>query len=432
MVITCAHVNFAPVSVKSEVLPTKLRGHSDNFHCKVHFIINLKLFNSMAKVGVWLRGARGKLAGNVLHKGEKATIIRENVTPRNPQSVGQMLQRVAFGTVASAAKYLLPIIGQTFEGNRSEKENRRAFIRENVKKLKADFIAFNDPYGTGTLLSPDTSAATAKGVSALVPNNYILSKGTLVQPNWLQPAFDTLNNRITFNNPAPSETLRFEIAEVVSLVDVMALVGLRPGDQITIVYIDTQNGSGGHQYDGINNDYIRYGRMRSLRLVLSDDEDLYAENAVNITEGMSALDLILAIGRGILNCVDMTKTDSYFASMFFEDYLASLVNITLDSNEYQVFANTNADQPYMKPIYDEYLAAGNYTTKAFGAFVSHFEDGTWKYSPSRMVCKSPGSISTGNQYHGLRYPNALATYKTDENSQSMLYTQQGGGVNVIG
>ena len=61
----------------------------------------------MAKTGIWLRGARGKLAGNVLFKGENAAIIRENVTPRNPQSAKQMLQRVAFATVSQAAKFIL-------------------------------------------------------------------------------------------------------------------------------------------------------------------------------------------------------------------------------------------------------------------------------------------------------------------------------------
>lgn len=431
MVLPLARINFAPVSVSSVFLATKLRGHSDSFHCKIHFIINLKLFNSMAKVGVWLRGARGKLAGNVLHKGEKATIIRENVIPRNPQSVGQMLQRVAFGTVASAAKYLLPIIGQTFEGNRSEKENRRAFIRENVNKLKADFIAFNNPYGDGTLLSPDTSAATAKGVSALVPNNYILSKGTLVQPQWIQPRFNAISG-ITFQNPASNGTLHAQTGGVISLVDVLALFGLRPGDQITLVWIDTMDGSAGHQYDGINNDYIRYGNMRSARVVLSDDEDLYAENAVNVTADMTINQAVDAIRTGILACIDMSKSDSQLASLLFEDYSGSLFTVSGSAGDLTVAPNTDSPNPAMAGVYEDMGPSGAYTNKAFGAFISHFENGTWKYSPSRMVSTNPGAISTSNQYHGLRYNNALATYKADENSQSMLYTQQGGGLNAIG
>lgn len=49
----------------------------------------------MAKVGLWLRGARGKYAGGVLQKGVGGgTIVRENVTPSNPQSDSQINQRM--------------------------------------------------------------------------------------------------------------------------------------------------------------------------------------------------------------------------------------------------------------------------------------------------------------------------------------------------
>ena len=61
----------------------------------------------MAKAGFWLKGARGKLAGSVLQKSAVAgTIIRENVTPKNPRSQAQATRRATF---APAAKFYSPL-----------------------------------------------------------------------------------------------------------------------------------------------------------------------------------------------------------------------------------------------------------------------------------------------------------------------------------
>ena len=49
----------------------------------------------MSKVGFWLKGSTGKLAGTTLYKGANGeTIQREIVSPSNPKTVGQNIQRV--------------------------------------------------------------------------------------------------------------------------------------------------------------------------------------------------------------------------------------------------------------------------------------------------------------------------------------------------
>ena len=70
----------------------------------------------MALSGFWLRGARGKLAGSVLQKGVDGTIIREKVKPSNPNSEGQKIQRMIFGSVAMAYSVLKTICDHSFEG----------------------------------------------------------------------------------------------------------------------------------------------------------------------------------------------------------------------------------------------------------------------------------------------------------------------------
>ena len=70
----------------------------------------------MAKAGFWLQGAKGKLAGTILQKGEGGTIQRIATDPKNPQTNRQMMQRIIFATVAQAARYMRPIINNSFEG----------------------------------------------------------------------------------------------------------------------------------------------------------------------------------------------------------------------------------------------------------------------------------------------------------------------------
>lgn len=49
----------------------------------------------MAKTGFWLHGATGKLAGATMSKGANGeTIMREVVTPKNPKTEGQSIQRI--------------------------------------------------------------------------------------------------------------------------------------------------------------------------------------------------------------------------------------------------------------------------------------------------------------------------------------------------
>lgn len=57
----------------------------------------------MAKVGLWLKGAKGKLAGTVLSTSRGVTTVRENVTPSNPNTESQTLQRARFKLISQIA-----------------------------------------------------------------------------------------------------------------------------------------------------------------------------------------------------------------------------------------------------------------------------------------------------------------------------------------
>ena len=72
----------------------------------------------MAKVGsLWLKGSTGKLAGTTLYKGADGnTYQREIVTPSNPKTVAQNIQRVVMSTVGAAYRTMKEICDHSFEG----------------------------------------------------------------------------------------------------------------------------------------------------------------------------------------------------------------------------------------------------------------------------------------------------------------------------
>ena len=56
----------------------------------------------MSKVGFWLKGSTGKLAGTTLYKGANGeTIQREIVSPSNPKTMAQNIQRIVMSTVGA-------------------------------------------------------------------------------------------------------------------------------------------------------------------------------------------------------------------------------------------------------------------------------------------------------------------------------------------
>lgn len=123
----------------------------------------------MAKVGFWLRGARGKLAGSVLVKSPHGTIVRENKTPANPKTRAQALQRAIFATVTKTAVDLAPIVESAFDGRKNGVESRREFVKLNVAQLRNVYNVDGE-----AILLP-------KGSTNQVPNNLIISNGSLGQ-----------------------------------------------------------------------------------------------------------------------------------------------------------------------------------------------------------------------------------------------------------
>ena len=57
----------------------------------------------MAKTGFWLRGSNGKLAGATIYQQNGETVMREVVSPTNPKTEKQIIQRIIMHTVMQAS-----------------------------------------------------------------------------------------------------------------------------------------------------------------------------------------------------------------------------------------------------------------------------------------------------------------------------------------
>jgi hypothetical protein len=364
--------------------------------------VKQKLLLIMAKVGFWLQGAKGKLAGASLQKGEKGTVARQLVVPKNPQTKPQMLQRVAFGTVASAAKYMLGVIGIAMEGYENKKLGRREFVRINVNRAKTLALA---NYNGAT-----EGAFSAKGYSQLIPNPYIMSKGSLPLP--LKWTVGVNHGVLSF------PTIEAELADGdYTAADLwLALFGLKPGQQLTRCAIFTINGTNvAYVPENDPDDCIRYSRFFSDRLVLKEGSG----DTIRIGDSTTAA-LVLACLNSLVD------TEQTAASM-----LLSASNITIgastlaDTEKLALVAATNEMQ-HIKYDDTTYRQVG----QCF--FISQFVGGQWCYSNSEMAVVDARKAGVeDNTTYGLGAYNAIQTYLKKNGVNSDLYTQQGGDEDTI-
>lgn len=124
----------------------------------------------MAK-GIEINGMlKGKRGGVVYYRANGQQISRaRNFNPSNPNTQKQRIQRMIMATVMNAYSYMREICDHSFENVKYKQESQSYFLRINANKLRA---AANQEDGYARF--------TSKGIAALVPNTYGVSRGSLV------------------------------------------------------------------------------------------------------------------------------------------------------------------------------------------------------------------------------------------------------------
>ena len=187
----------------------------------------------MAKTGFWLRGAKGKLAGAALQKGANGeTIIREVVTPNNPQTVAQMIQRTLMSTVGRAYSAMKEITDHSYEGYKKGQATMAAFqqynlrlLRDKVEKAIADGTDLYELYAFNPI-----------GSNLFVVNEYQISRGSL--PVVTLTATDE-------DDALPGALMALTENTYQSVIDTY---GLQRGDQLTFVFINANQADRGHTF----------------------------------------------------------------------------------------------------------------------------------------------------------------------------------------
>lgn len=185
---------------------------------------------------------RGRIGNTVYRKGQRAT-IGSQYQPQvaNPKTQSQAIQRAAFATAAAAMAGLKSIVDHSHEGISSKRENLQKFIRENAKLL-AGYIKLHG-------VTPYLGSLNLKGVAGIQPAPYLVSTGSVPSLSFeLASATGGGFSGLALPEVATSE-LSATISTQSGYEDALALLGLVPGDQLSVIQIMTNNVPSGSYYD---------------------------------------------------------------------------------------------------------------------------------------------------------------------------------------
>ena len=191
----------------------------------------------MAKTGFWLKGANGKLAGATIYQQNGETVMREVVSPSNPKTDAQLVQRIVMNTVMGAYSVMKAICDHSFEGIKKGQDTMAYFMKRNVKltrqaieRMQGQGLDFYDMYNF-----------LALGQKGFAPNQYILSMGTLPQ---IFCSLSDDNYLYGFISNVTTNTYQ----------GVCDALGLERGDQLTFLCIHARQGQ---TAENVQFDYVR-------------------------------------------------------------------------------------------------------------------------------------------------------------------------------
>ena len=174
------------------------------------------------KTGFWLRNGKGKLAGATVYQdGNGNTVMREVVSPTNPKTQAQMVQRIIMHTVMQAYSKMKEICDHSFEGVKKGQDTMSLFMKENVQKcraavaeMQAQGVAFINMYNFSLL-----------GTKQFAANQYLVAMGSLprVDTQWVE------DSTILYPTAQGITTNTYE--------SVIQSLGLKRGDQLTFCIV---------------------------------------------------------------------------------------------------------------------------------------------------------------------------------------------------
>lgn len=206
----------------------------------------------MAKDNLFLGMARGKVGDVVFSRLNGVQVSRaRNRAPRNPQSPAQMVQRIIMSTVGKAYSFMQAICNHSFEGFETGQLSQRKFMEVNVGLLRdkaADVLA----YPVEEMIKASTAFNFSyKNDYSPVLNQYMISTGSLPSLPLVSLAEGVLP--ILAFDPGTLTT------ETITYADLVSLLGVQQGDQLTFIQVTHNSGATDHDMDILTG--FRYARV---------------------------------------------------------------------------------------------------------------------------------------------------------------------------
>lgn len=198
----------------------------------------------MAKDNLFLGFARGKIGDVVFSRVNGQQVSRaRNRSPKNPQSLPQMLQRVIVSTVGKMYSFTQELSDHSFEGFDGASLNQQQFMKENIAAMR-DALANIIAYPTwDEIETADGSHQCYSVADSYFPvlNTFIISEGTLPTINLYYDETATLQDTVLRQIPlsgvstVPQSPLTYQ--------QVCDALGIDKGDQLTFIWFNAPNGA---------------------------------------------------------------------------------------------------------------------------------------------------------------------------------------------
>ena len=194
----------------------------------------------MSKGNLFLGFGRGKVGDVVFSRVDGEQVARaRNRSPRNPQTALQLLQRVVMKTTSSAFSLMQEITNHSFQGFDGVTMNQAQFTKLNVDKFRAQLAEIINSGEAEDILASTEANFSPKGVNLVSINPYVVSSGTIARvPCGFLPDGTADGAAFCFTT-VPYQT------SVTTYQDVINALGLRRGDQLTVLCLtcdDTAEG----------------------------------------------------------------------------------------------------------------------------------------------------------------------------------------------
>lgn len=315
----------------------------------------------MAK-GIEILGTlRGKRGGIVYYRANGAQLSRPRVTPKNPRSAKQAVQRMVLSAAAKLAAAYKPIVNHSQESMQVGQGQVNLFRSRTMKQLRQAAAVYLDGstarqnYYADYPLKGSPSTGFVSGLE--------IARGSLPMNSYIIGPDDEVY--LALSEGADFSLLTSEIQSEDQYRRALAAIGLEPGDQLTVVFhandITRPVASFVYGQDSVETDYM--DSVRFARIVFSPTFD---------AEGS---ELLVGTSQG--------ATTYHFNDDF----------IVEKEGQFPLVASATFQQaPYLSipsGLGSSFLAGGLIRSKKV--------DGKFKYSTSAMLCNEQ-ALDSNNAY----------------------------------